>query len=96
MTNQSAILKKEKLKDEHFEVGRTRNCAECGSDEEMRWLTFYPSFNKAIVISSTGGQTIKTPQKLIGSFTQNHDINNIIIIIYNNKNVCLDGIVAYS
>ena len=32
-----------KLKDEPFEVARTRNCAECGSDEEMRWLALHPS-----------------------------------------------------
>ena len=42
MTKQST-LKKEKLKDEHFEVARARNCAECGSDEEMRGLALHPS-----------------------------------------------------
>ena len=39
-------LKKEKLKDEHFEVALTRNCAECGSEEEMRWLALHPSRNR--------------------------------------------------
>ena len=43
-TNQS-ISKNEKLKDEHFEMARTRNCVECGSDEEMRWLALLPSGN---------------------------------------------------
>ena len=37
MKDQSTF-KKEKLKDEHFDVARTRKCAECGSDEEMRRL----------------------------------------------------------
>ena len=42
-TNQSTF-KKEKLKDAHFEVAKTRHCVECGSDAEMRWLALHPSF----------------------------------------------------
>ena len=34
------------MKDENFEAARTRNCAELGSDEEMRWLALHPSFNR--------------------------------------------------
>ena len=34
-----AQFKVEKMKDEHFDVARTRKCAECGSDKEMRRLT---------------------------------------------------------
>ena len=43
LKRQKSTFKKEKLKDEPFEVARTRNCAECGSDEEMRWLALHPS-----------------------------------------------------
>ena len=32
-----AHLKKEKFKDESFEVARTRNCAECGSQYFLRF-----------------------------------------------------------
>ena len=35
--------KKENLKDDPFEVARTRNCAEYGSDEKMRWRALPPS-----------------------------------------------------
>ena len=40
-----ANLKKKEMKDELFDVARTRKCADCGSDEEMRWpslLYIYP------------------------------------------------------
>ena len=37
------VFKIEELKDQHFEVARTRKCAECGSDEKMRWLALHPS-----------------------------------------------------
>ena len=30
-----------KLTDENFDVARTRKCAECGSDKEMRWLALH-------------------------------------------------------
>ena len=40
-----ATFKKEKLKDEHFEVARTRKCVECGSDEEIRLLALHPSLS---------------------------------------------------
>ena len=43
-------LKKEKLTDEPFEVTRTRNCAECGLDEEMRWLALHPSLMNTLYI----------------------------------------------
>ena len=33
------------MKDEYFDVARTRKCAECGSDEEMRWLALHPSLH---------------------------------------------------
>ena len=33
------ILKK--WKDENFGVARTRMCAECGSDNELMWLTLH-------------------------------------------------------
>ena len=42
-TTKKGTFKKEKWKNEHFEVARTRNCEECGSDEEMRWLALHPS-----------------------------------------------------
>ena len=42
MIDQSTF-KKEKLKDEHFEVVRTRKHVECGLDEKMRWLALHPS-----------------------------------------------------
>ena len=45
-TNQSTF-KKEKVRDEHVEVARTRNWAECGSDEKMRWFALHPSFRRA-------------------------------------------------
>ena len=32
-----------RLKEEHFDVARTRKCSECGSDEEMRGLALHPS-----------------------------------------------------
>ena len=41
-TTEKGTFKNEKLKDEQFEVARTRNCAECGSGEEMRWLALHP------------------------------------------------------
>ena len=36
-------FEKENFKDEHIELARSRNCGECGSDEEMRWLALHPS-----------------------------------------------------
>ena len=42
-TTEKGTFKEEKLKAEHFEVVRTRNCAECDLDEEMRWLALHPS-----------------------------------------------------
>ena len=42
-TTEKGTCKKEKLKDEPLEVARMRKCAECGSDEEMRWLALHPS-----------------------------------------------------
>ena len=35
---------KKKTNDEHFDVAWTRKCAECGSDEEIRWLAPHPSW----------------------------------------------------
>ena len=32
-TTEKDSFKKEKMKDEHLDVARTRKCAECGSDE---------------------------------------------------------------
>ena len=37
------------MNNEHFELARTRNCAECGSDEEMMWLALHPSVNQELV-----------------------------------------------
>ena len=42
-TAEKGTFKTEKFKGEHFGVARTRNCAECGSDEKMRWLAIHPS-----------------------------------------------------
>ena len=51
ITTEKGTFKKEKMKDEHFDVARTkkvcrmwlgrRKWAECGSDEKMRWLALY-------------------------------------------------------
>ena len=41
--DKSEHIKNRKLKDEHVDVARTRKCAECGSDEYMRWLALHPS-----------------------------------------------------
>ena len=49
--DRSEHIRKEKIKDEHFDVARTRKCAKYGSDEEKRWLTFQPSLNLLINIS---------------------------------------------
>ena len=38
-----STFKKYKLKDDHYFVARMRKFAECGSDDEMRWLTLHPS-----------------------------------------------------
>ena len=38
-----AHLKKDKLKDKHFDMALTRKGAECESDEEMRWLSHHPN-----------------------------------------------------
>ena len=38
-----ANLKKKEMKDELFDVARTRKCAECGSDDEIMLLTLHPS-----------------------------------------------------
>ena len=38
-----STFKKEKLKDEHFDMAQTRKRADCGSDKEMRWLALNPS-----------------------------------------------------
>ena len=43
--DRSEHIKKDKLKDESFEAAWTRKCAECGSDEEMRWLARHASVN---------------------------------------------------
>ena len=32
---EKGTFKKENMKDEHFDVARTRKCAECGPDEKM-------------------------------------------------------------
>ena len=46
MTNQSTY-KIVKFKDEHFDVDRTRKCAECGPEEEMIEVARTPPFRKA-------------------------------------------------
>ena len=43
LNDRSGTFKIEKFKDEYFEVARTRKCAECGSDQEMRGLALHPS-----------------------------------------------------
>ena len=36
----TTAFKKEKVRDDNFDVAQTRNCAECGSDEKLcrMWL----------------------------------------------------------
>ena len=34
------------MKDENFEGARTIKCAECGSDEKMRWPALHPSVGR--------------------------------------------------
>ena len=51
-TTEKGTFKKEKMKDETFDVARTRKCAECGSDEEMWWLALHPSHNNAQINAS--------------------------------------------
>ena len=43
------------MKDEHFDVARTRKCAECGVDEEMRKLALPPSFHPYIYVENNWG-----------------------------------------
>ena len=60
-TTDPSTFKKDKLKEEHFEVARTRKCAEfgtnekvwrkcaeCGSDEKMKWLALHPSIDSRL------------------------------------------------
>ena len=42
-TSVKGTFKKETMKDNHFDVAWTRKWADCGSDEEMRWLALHPS-----------------------------------------------------
>ena len=37
-TTEKAHLKNKRLRTRIFDLTRTRKCAECGSDEKMRWL----------------------------------------------------------
>ena len=41
-------FKKEKMKDEHIDVARTRKCVECGSNAEMRLLAVHPSLKEEL------------------------------------------------
>ena len=43
LNNKSVHIYKEKIKTSILRLARTRNCAECGLDEEMRWLALHPS-----------------------------------------------------
>ena len=46
--DRKGTFKKEKIKDEHFDVARTRKWAEYGSDEEIRWLHSLDTFSDLI------------------------------------------------
>ena len=44
----TTAFKKEKVRDDNFDVAQTRNCAVCGSDEELSWLELNPFITRII------------------------------------------------
>ena len=53
------------MKDEHFDVARTRKRAECGLNEEMSWLLLHPSMNTFEIKESNRVEAITQTQEFL-------------------------------
>ena len=49
LNDRSEHVKKRIIEDDHFDMARTRKCAECASDEEMTGLALHPSLDSMTV-----------------------------------------------
>ena len=74
LNDSQRTFKKEILKDEHFDVARTRKCAECGSNEEMRWLALHPSY-KHTYGDNNGAKLTLTLSEASKSLGQTYSLN---------------------